>query len=100
MPISKELNKQFRTLGHGLKPVVIVAGKGLNEGVYAELERALEDHELVKIKIAITERELRKELVKEICDTCNAEIVQEIGKVALLYRAAKKPKIKTTNVRL
>ena len=99
MSISTDLKKRFRTLGHNLKPVVIVAGKGLTEGVIAELERALEDHELVKIKIAVTDRELRKEVIHEICQVTNSELIQEIGKVALLYREARKPKLKTSNIR-
>ncbi len=99
MPSDNTFTKHLRTLGHGLKPVVIVAGKGLTESVLNELNRALEDHELVKIKIALTDRDLRKEIAKEICLTLHAELIQEIGKVALLYREARKPKIKTSNIR-
>lgn len=99
MTISKDKIKQYRTLGHGLKPIVMIAGKGLTDSVLAEIDRALNDHELVKIKVSITDRENRKETVQEVCQACNADLIQEIGKVALLYRKVNNPKIKTTNVR-
>ena len=98
MPLSTSQKKHYRTLGHNLKPVVTIAGKGLTETVMIELDRALEDHELIKIKLVITDRDARKTCAQEICQSLNAELIQEIGKVALLYRAAKKPKLKTSNL--
>lgn len=99
MSISQEAKKRFRTIGHGLKPVVTIAGKGLSDGVQAELERALEDHELIKVKLAIEDRDERKEVVAELCSVTGAELVQTIGKVVLIFRAARKPKVSTSNIR-
>ena len=50
MPLTQEQKKQFKSIGHHLKPVLIVADNGVTEGVLAELERALNDHELIKIQ--------------------------------------------------
>ncbi|HMY39829.1 MAG TPA: YhbY family RNA-binding protein [Marinagarivorans sp.] len=86
-------------MGHGLNPIVTIAGNGLSDGVVAELERALNDHELIKVKLAINDREERKELVVALCETTGAHLVQEIGKVALIYRAAARPDPKKTNIR-
>lgn len=90
--------KHLRTIGHKLKPVVMIAGRGVTEGVDAELERALEDHELIKVKLAIAESEDRKLVARHICEEHKAELVQSIGKVVLLYRAAKKPNPKLSNL--
>lgn len=98
MPLSNDRKKQFRTLGHKLNPIVTIAGNGLSEGVIAELNRALDDHELIKVKLAITEREERKELVQELIQLPNVELIQEIGKVVLLYRPNKKPNPKLSNI--
>src|SRR5690606_14896518 len=87
MPISADRKKQFRTIGHTLNPIVTIAGNGLSESVLAELNRALDDHELIKVKLALTEREERKAIVAEIQALRNVELIQEIGKVVLLYRA-------------
>jgi RNA-binding protein len=99
MPLSTDTKKHYRTLGHALNPVVTIAGKGLSEGVTAELDRALNDHELIKVKLAINDREERKETIVALCQISGAELVQEIGKVALIYRAAARPDPKKTNAR-
>jgi RNA-binding protein len=98
MPISIDRKKQFRTLGHKLNPIVTIAANGLSPNVIAELNRALDDHELIKVKLAIPEREDRKELVAELIQLPNIELIQEIGKVVLLYRPNKKPNPKLSNI--
>ena len=99
MILTPDRIKQFRTLGHALKPIVTVAGNGLSENVLAELERALSDHELVKVKLAILERDTRKSVVEDMCKRCNAKLIQEIGKVALIFREAEQPDPKKSNIR-
>lgn len=99
VPLSKDTIKRYRTIGHNLKPVVMIAENGLSEGVVLELERAFQDHELIKVKVAIADRDARKAILSELCTTCKAEKVQEIGKVALLFKVSTKKDIKTSNVR-
>lgn len=98
MTLSAENKKRFRAIGHGLKPIVTIASKGLNEGVSAELERALGDHELIKIKIAWEDRDERRSAVEEICLRHKAELVQATGKTALLYRPSPNPNPRTSNL--
>ena len=86
MPLTQEQKKQYKSIGHHLKPVLTVADNGLTEGVLAELERAMGDHELIKIKVNILDRESRLEAIAELCKAGKAELVQVIGKMALLYR--------------
>ena len=91
MPLTQEQKKQYKSIGHHLKPVLIVADNGLTEGVLAELERALSDHELIKIKLNILDRESRLQTIAELCKAGSAYLVQVIGKMALIYR--KNPKV-------
>lgn len=98
MTLSNDQKKHFRKIGHHLKPVVTVADDGLTEGVLAELERALEDHELIKLKIAVLDREDKAAVIAAVCETTGAIAAQTIGKVALLYRPAKKPNPKLSNL--
>ncbi len=98
MKITPEQRKHFRTIGHGLKPVVTVAGNGLTEAVLQEIDRALNDHELLKVKLAIADRELRKQVAAELCQQSKCELIQEIGKIALIFRKAEKPNIKLSNL--
>lgn len=99
MIISSTDKKKFRAIGHKLKPIVMIAQKGLSENVGGELNRALEDHELIKIKIAAGEREDKKALTLEICKEFNAECIQSVGNVVLLYRPAKRQDPKLSNLK-
>ncbi len=90
--------RQMRAIGHRLKPVVILGSAGLSEGVLGELNRALNDHELIKIKVAGDDRDLRSQLIQEAASQCAAEVVQSIGKTALLLRRNSRPNPKTSNL--
>ncbi len=99
MSNNTQQHKQLRAIGHRLKPCVTVAGNGLSESVVDEIFRALRQHELIKIKLAIAERDLRRGIVREISEITGADVVQEIGKVVLLFKKAAKPDPKLSNLR-
>lgn len=90
--------KQLRAIGHKLKPIVTIAGNGLSENVLTELHRALKDHELIKIKLAVGSREVRAETIDQICEQTGATLVQGIGNTALLLLRSKKPDPKLSNL--
>lgn len=98
MPLDSDRKKKFRTIGHQLNPVVMVAERGLSEGVGLELERALEDHELIKVKLAVADPAERRAMAAELCEQHRAELVQAVGKVILIYRKALKPNPKLSNL--
>ena len=85
MPLKAAQKKNLRGQTHHLKPFVTVADKGLSESVVAEIERALNDHELIKIKLR-GDRDKRKEWALGIATQCDAELVHSIGQVACFYR--------------
>ncbi|NQD96435.1 YhbY family RNA-binding protein, partial [Pseudomonas sp. CrR25] len=64
----------------------------------AELERALNDHELIKVQLRIVEREDRLAAIGELCKASSSELVQVIGKMALLYRKNPKANKNLSNV--
>ncbi len=99
--MSKKANwdiKQLRAIGHKLKPVVTVAGNGLSETVLAELNRALNDHELIKVKLAVGTREARKQVTQEVCEQCGAKLVQSIGNIIVVMRRTKTPDPRLSNL--
>ena len=85
MPLKASQKKNLRGQAHHLKPLVTVAGKGLSESVVAEIERALNDHELIKIKLR-GDREQRGVWMQSIAGQCKAELIQSIGQVACFYK--------------
>jgi RNA-binding protein len=95
---SKTNTRQLRAIGHKLHPVVTIAGNGLSESVSLELERALNDHELIKIKLAVGSRETRDAILAELLSQSGAELVQQIGNTALLLRRSKEPDPRKSNL--
>ena len=98
MSLSPEQRREYRAIAHNLKPVIIVGDKGLSEGLQEELERALNDHELIKVQGASQDREARQEVIQALCETSGAELVQNIGKIAVIMRRAKQPNPKLSNL--
>jgi RNA-binding protein len=86
MLTSKE-KRRLRQVAHHLQPVVTVAEKGVTEGLLDETHRALTDHEIIKAKVNVMDREARRELGEMLAAQSGSEIVQVIGKVWVLYRA-------------
>lgn len=78
--------QQLKAKAHKLKPVVMVGGNGLTESVIKEVDRALTDHELIKIKIAGSDRNERKQVADSIAAELNAVLLQSIGNIVVLYR--------------
>lgn len=98
MELTAAQKKHYRSIGHNLKPIVMIGDKGVTDGVNEELERALEDHELIKVKINLPDPSARKTLANELCEQHKAGLVQAIGKIILIVRAAKKPNPKLSNL--
>lgn len=96
--VDKTQQKRFRAIGHQLNPIVTVGGNGLSETVVNELNRALNDHELIKVKIHADDREDRATTVAELTTVTGAELIQRIGNVALIYRAAAQPQPGLSNI--
>jgi len=81
----------LQAIGHKLRPVVTVAGKGLSDNVISEIERALKDHELIKIKLAVGDKAARTAVTDELCERTGSEVVQSIGNIVLVLRRTKNP---------
>lgn len=81
-----ELKKFLRAKAHTLKPVVITGQHGASPQVLSEIERALDHHELIKVRVNAGDREQRQSLIQEILDATSAELIQSIGHIITLYR--------------
>jgi RNA-binding protein len=77
--------KKLRAEAHTLKPVVMIGQSGLTAAVLAEIEQALNSHELIKVKIR-AERNERKMINEKICANTGAVLIQHIGQIAVIYR--------------
>lgn len=84
--INKQEIQNLRRKAQKIKPVILVGHKGLTDAVNLEVDRALNDHELLKIHLAGADRDILKEAAKILCDHHHAHHVQTIGKNIILYR--------------
>lgn len=86
MTITKTQQKFLRSKAHHLKPIIWIGQNGLTESVTAELETALDHHELIKIKLRVGDRELRNKMVDDICQMLHCIKIQGIGSMVSIYR--------------
>ncbi|MCG5493200.1 ribosome assembly RNA-binding protein YhbY [Ectothiorhodospira variabilis] len=94
MPTPQQI-KHLRTLAHDKKPVVSLGRHGLTDAVLEELDIALNHHELIKVKVGVGNRELRDQVVAQLCERSGATLVQRIGNIATLFRRnPEKPVVK------
>jgi RNA-binding protein len=92
MNLSEHQKKYLRGLGHQLKPLIMVGEAGLSESLMAEFESTLEHHELLKVRVRVGDRETRDAIIAQLCADGDAQLIQRIGNVALLYRPNLKKK--------
>jgi RNA-binding protein len=87
--LSDAQRKYLRRLGHDRNPIVLVGQGGISPNLVAELDRALTDHELLKVRARVGDRDLRDQILDTLAASTQAELVQRIGHVALYYRCRK-----------
>ena len=92
MPVSLTSRERahLKSRAHALEPIVQVGQGGVSEAVAAELDRALTAHELIKVKINGTDRDIRQEVIEAICARTDAVAVYKVGKIVVLWRPAPK----------
>ena len=84
----KNFKQQLQNKAHSLKPIIIIGNAGLTENVHLEIERALLVHELIKIRVNAKNRKSRQEMIDKICLTHQANLIQNIGHVIVIYRVS------------
>ena len=85
-PLTSRERAHLKARAHALEPLIHVGGAGATDGVVAEAGRALEAHELIKVKIATDDREARVALGDDIAARTGATVVHRVGKVVILWR--------------
>jgi len=86
MALTSSQIRYLRGLAHPLKPVLLMGGKGVTAGVLKELEQALDDHELIKVRLSGGDRVARAADLAKLVESTRAEAVQTIGHIAVLFR--------------
>lgn len=94
MSLTGKQRRHLRSLGHHLEPVVQLGKQGLTDGVFAAVSSALDQHELVKVRIGTECPDERQDVAARLGPALHAEVAQVLGRTVLLYRRhPKEPRI-------
>ncbi len=93
--LNGEQRRFLRSMGHHVRPTVLIGDKGLHGNVYKQIRQGMLDHELIKLRWRGADAEERKDGASRIHDQTGAQIVQILGKTMLLYKEhPENPKIR------
>mgnify|MGYP000164374067 CR=1 FL=1 len=93
MTLTSKQRQFLKAKAHNLSPVVHVGDAGLTKGVVDATEQVLAAHELIKVRIQQGDKQVRSAIAQQLCERTEAELVQSIGRMAILYRPASEPTI-------
>lgn len=93
MNLTTKQKQYLKGLAHNLKPVVLLGANGLTEGVLAEIDGALNFHELIKVKIPAGDKEIKTAIIDAIVRETQATHVQTIGHIGVFFRQSEEMKI-------
>ena len=85
MIVEAKYKRELISTAHHLKPVVMLGQHGLTSNVLSEIDRALNDHELIKVKVA-GDRSEKTQIAQDISARLNAEFLRLIGNNLIFYR--------------
>lgn len=93
MKLTGKQTRYLRGLGHHLKPVAMIGKDEVSSNVIAAVDEALDDHELIKVKLQQGCFSERREVARDLTEATAATTVQILGKNILFYRQSKEPRI-------
>jgi RNA-binding protein len=91
-PLTGAQKSHLRARGQTLDASLKVGRGGLTPEFFAELQKLLRGHELVKLRFLGSDRDERAALCEEIADEGRCVFVSAVGHTALFYRQNPDPK--------
>ncbi|AUL46449.1 hypothetical protein BBB39_05100 [Bordetella trematum] len=99
MPILELTSRErsdLRSAAHPLRPVVLIGDAGLTDAVLKEIDRALNAHELIKVRAGGDDRDAREAMLEAICEALSCAAVHHLGKMLILFRPSTQTQEVTT----
>jgi RNA-binding protein len=91
MALTPKQRRQLAATGHRLKPSIVLGEQDVTDAVTEHVRRAFDSAELVKIRVSTKDRDVCAAVVSQIVRRVPCEVVQRVGRVALLYRKTHEP---------
>ena len=92
--ITTKERAKLKGFAQNLKPVLNIGKDNLNENIIKEIERYLNKHELMKIKILQNSEENAKDVMDFICARIGCDPVLVVGKILIVYKLSKEKGVK------
>lgn len=86
LALTRDERLALKARAHHLNPVVLLGAAGLSDAVVKEIDRALNAHELIKVRVPGEQGDEREQMFADLAARLNAGRVQMIGKLLVLYR--------------
>jgi RNA-binding protein len=83
--LSGAFQRELARRARALKASVQIGGRGLSDGIIAQVRQALRKHELIKIKVHVDKGADADEIGRELAESVPCHIVQRIGKVLVAF---------------
>ncbi len=83
--LTSKHRRQLRAMAHDLDPVARLGKDGLTEPVIEAVKKALDDHELIKVKF-VEHKDERQSITDELTSATDSQQAGMIGNIAILYR--------------
>ena len=90
-PLTGAQKTFLRGRGQTLDPVIKAGKAGLTPEFFNELQRQLNNHELIKLRFVGVERDDRAALIEKITDEGRCVFIGAVGHTALFYRHQSDP---------
>ncbi|MEM7541334.1 MAG: YhbY family RNA-binding protein [Pseudomonadota bacterium] len=87
MTLTNAHRRTLKSKAQRLKPVVWVGQKGLTDAVLAEIDHALDAHQLVKVKMRGSEKVQRAKDIETMTSILDVDLVNAVGATVVIYRA-------------
>lgn len=79
----------WRAKANSLEPIIQIGKEGITDNLITQIDDTLDVRELIKIRVHLeTSPQTPKELAPRLADALQAEVIQVIGGVIVLYRKA------------
>jgi RNA-binding protein len=92
--MNSKQKQHLKALAHDLDPTAHVGKNGLTPEALAHIDKALVDHELIKVRFQAMKEE-KEAISAEIVRKTGAELVEILGNVAVIYRQSPDPEKRT-----
>jgi len=83
--LTSDQKRALKKKAHNLDPLVQIGKNGVTDGAIANIDKALSDHTLIKVKY-INHKSEKRELTDAITSRTGSTLIDLIGNTATLYR--------------